>query len=189
MSGTRAAASIAVVVTGLASAYTLALLLGMADPAWAYLARGIVHLGELAAVVALARCGAAGARPLATTGIGAAGLGAVLLAIAEVTTEGSPGASAALFAVAPILVGLGLVLAGIAVVRAGRWTGWRRWVVLALGIYVFAVLMPVIVASGGPPAVPSLAALLGWELLWLLIAASVLAETAGARRSTAPAAS
>lgn len=188
MNGARVTASIAVLVTGLAAVYTLALLLGMDDPAWAYLPRGIIHLGELAAVVALALCGAAGAGPLAMIGLGAAGLGEILLAVAEVITGSSPGSSEALFTVAPSLAGLGLVLAGVAVVRAGRWTGWRRWVVLALGIYVFVVLTPVIIASGGPPAVPSVVALAGWELLWVLVGISVLAEPAGVRRSTTPAA-
>ena len=184
----RTAALIAVLITGLATAYALALLLGMQDPAWAYLPRGIIHLGELAAVVALALCGAAGAGRLAGIGLGAAGLGALMLAVAEVLTESSPGASGALFAVAPNLVGLGLILAGVAVIRTGRWTGWHRWIVLALGIYVFVVLTPVIIASGGPPAAASVAALTGWEILWVLVGVSVLAETAGARRSGATAA-
>jgi hypothetical protein len=192
MSSPRVAALIAVLVTGLAAVYAFALLLGMDDPGWAHLPRGIIHLGELAALVALALCGAAGPGRLAriglgTIGMGAAGLGLVMLAVAEVITVSSPGASDTLFTIAPNLAGLGLVLAGVAVVRAGRWTGWRRWVVLALGIYVFAVMTPVIIALGGPPAAASsLAALAVWEILWALIGISVLAETAGARRSAAP---
>ena len=57
---TRPVAVIATVITGLAALYTLALLLGMPDPDWAYLPRGVIHLGELAALVALAVSGAAG---------------------------------------------------------------------------------------------------------------------------------
>ena len=188
MSGSRVAALVAVLVTGLAAVYAFALLLGMDDPGWAYLPRGIIHLGELAAVVALALCGAAGSGRLAGTGLGAAGLGLLMLTVAEVITVSGPGASEALFTIAPNLVGLGLILTGIAVVRTGRWTGWRRWVVVALGIYVFVVMTPVIIASGGPPAVPSLVALTGWEILWALTGISVLAETAGAYGSAAPAA-
>jgi hypothetical protein len=56
------------------------------------------------------------------------------------------------------------------------------------GDYVFVVMTPVIIASGGPPAVPSLVALTGWEILWALTGISVLAETAGAYGSAAPAA-
>jgi hypothetical protein len=183
----RAAALITALITGLAAVYILALLLGLEDPGWAYLPRGLIHLGELAAVVALALCGAAGPGGLARIGLGAAGLGQLMLAVAEVITASSPGTSDALFAIAPNLVGLGLILAGVAIIRTGRWTGWRRYVTLALGLYVFVVMTPVIIASGGPPAVAALWTLAVWEVLWALIAVSVLAETAAVRRSAAPA--
>jgi hypothetical protein len=175
---TRPLAWAAVLITGLAAVYTIALLLGMPDPGWAYLPRGIIHLGELAAIVGLALCGAAGTGLLAKFGLGVAGLGELMLAVAEVITESATGTSDALFAIAPNLVGLGLILTGVAVIRAGRWTGWRRYVTLALGIYVFAVLTPVIIAAGGPPAVPAVGALAVWEVLWALIAVAVLSETA-----------
>jgi hypothetical protein len=184
----RGAAAVAAALTGLATLYTLALLAGMPDPAWAYLPRGLIHVGELAAVVALALCGAAGTGWLGRVGLGLAGLGAVLLAVAEVLTGSSPGVSETLFGIAPILVGLGLLLAGVAVVRSGVWTGWRRWVVLGLGVFVFAVMTPVMIAAGGPPAPGALWALAGWEALWVLVAVAVLVETAGASRGVAPAA-
>ena len=101
-----------------------------------------------------------------------------MLAVAEVITESATGASDTLFAIAPNLVGLGLILAGIAVVRTGRWTGWRRYVTLVLGVYVFVVMTPVIIVAGGPPAVAAIGALLVWEVLWVLIAVAVLTETA-----------
>jgi hypothetical protein len=105
-----------------------------------------------------------------------------------VITGGAPAASDTLFAVAPNLVGLGLVLAGIAVLRTGRWTGWRRYVAFALGIYVFVVVTPVIIVAGGPPAVPAIGALLVWEVLWVLLAVVLLRETAKeAQRGTVPA--
>ena len=56
----RTVAGVAAVITGLAVVYTLALLLGMPDPDWAYLPRGLIHLGELATFVALGLSGAAG---------------------------------------------------------------------------------------------------------------------------------
>lgn len=181
----RGAAAVAAVLTGLATVYPLALLAGMPDPAWAYLPRGLIHVGELAAVVALALCGAAGAGWPGRAGLGLAGLGTALLAVAEVLTEAGRGVSDTLFAIAPALVGLGMLVAGVAVVRAGGWTGWRRWVVLGLGGYVFAVLTPVLIAAGGPPAPGALWALACWEALWVLVAAAVLVETAGASRGVA----
>jgi hypothetical protein len=187
MNRSRTAAAIAIVITGLTIVYLVALLLGLPDPSWAYLPRGIIHLGELAAVVALALSGAAGTGWPARIGLGAAGLGTLLLAVAEVLIVSSPGPGETLFMIAPNLVGLGLILAGIAVIRARRWTGWHRYVVLALGIYVFVVMTPLIIVSGGPPATAGVVALLGWEILWALIAVSVLAETADERRASTPA--
>jgi hypothetical protein len=69
-----------------------------------------------------------------------------------------------------MLNGLALVVLGVAVVTAGRWHGWRRWVLLGLGIYVFVPLTPAIF---GPFVVARLAigawmllfAALGWALL------------------------
>jgi hypothetical protein len=183
----RTAAGTAAVITGLAVVYTVALLLGMPDPDWAYLPRGLIHLGELAAVVALALSGAVGTGLLGRLGVGLAGLGALMLAAAEVITLSAPGTSDTLFAIAPNLVGLGLILTGIAVIRTGSWTGWRRYVTLALGVYVFAVLTPVIIAAGGPPAVPAVAGLLVWQVLWVLIAVAVLVETGRPALSRLPA--
>jgi hypothetical protein len=173
----RAVAVVAAAITGLATVYVVGLLLGVPDPDWAYLPRGLIHLGELAAVVALALSGAAGTGPLTKLGVGLACLGALMFAVAEVTTLSADDTSDTLFAIAPSLVGLALILTGIAVVRTGRWSGWRRWVTLALGVYVFAVLTPLVISSGGPPAVPALAGLLVWQVLWVLIAVAVLVET------------
>jgi hypothetical protein len=175
---TRPVAAIAALITGLATVYTLAILLGMPDPDWAYLPRGIIHVGELAALVAVGLSGAAGTGLLGRLGLGLAILGALMLAVAEVITVSATGTSDTLFAIAPNLVGLGLILAGIAVLRTGRWTGWRRYLVLAQGIYVFVVMTPVIIIAGGPPSVPAIGALLVWEVLWVLIAVAALMETA-----------
>ena len=172
----RALAVLGALVAGLSTAYIVGQLLGMPDPGWAYLPRSVIHLGELATLVAVGLSGAAGTGLLGRLGIGVGVLGALLLAVAEVITLSAPATSETLFAIAPNLVGLGLVLAGIAVVRTGRWTGWRRWVTLALGVYVFAVLTPVIIAAGGPPAYAAIAGLLVWQVLWVLIAVAVLVE-------------
>jgi hypothetical protein len=173
----RTVACVAGVITGLATVYTVALLLGMPDPDWAYLGRGVIHLGELATLVALGLSGAAGTGLLGRLGIGVGVLGALLFAVAEVITPSAPGASETLFAIAPNLAGLGLILAGVAVLRTGLWAGWRRWVTLALGVYVFAVLIPLVIATGGPPAYAAIAGLLVWQVLWVLIAVAVLVET------------
>lgn len=67
-------------------------------------------------------------------------------------------------------IGLFLILAGIAVLRARVWPGWQRYLPLALGIYVFVPLTPGIF---GPFVIARLViagwmalfAVLGWVLL------------------------
>jgi len=54
-------------------------------------------------------------------------------------------------------------------------------------VYVFVVLTPVIIASGGPPAVAVVAGLLVWQVLWVLIAVAVLVETGRPALSRLPA--
>ena len=104
-----------------------------------------------------------------------------MMAVAE--PVGSTSLGDTLFTIAPNLTGLGLILAGVAVIRTGVWTGWQRWITLALGIYVFVPMTPMIIASGGPPAELALIGLLGWEILWFLNATAVLtASTAELRR-------
>ena len=56
----RAFAVVGALVAGLSTAYIVGQLLGMPDPDWAYLPRGLIHLGELAIFVALGLSGAAG---------------------------------------------------------------------------------------------------------------------------------
>jgi hypothetical protein len=59
-----------------------------------------------------------------------------------------------------LFMGVGLILEGIAVLRARIWDGWRRWLPLALGIWVFVPLMPAM----GLPVESAEAATAGWML-------------------------
>jgi hypothetical protein len=61
-----------------------------------------------------------------------------------------------------LLIGVGLILEGVAVLWARVWDGWRRWLPLALGIWVFVPLMP----SMGLPVEGAEAAMAGWMLLF-----------------------
>ena len=60
-----------------------------------------------------------------------------------------------------ILCGLGLVLAGVAVRRAGVWSGWRAWIVLASGIWVFIPMSPMM----GAGFLAARLGIIGWMLL------------------------
>jgi hypothetical protein len=189
----RTAGMIALPVTILAVLYAAGSALAGWEPSLGWLVQAVIHVGELLAVLALALSGAAGTSRTARVGLGAAVLGQAVLAAAEVVWPADPGLGDTLFGIAPILTGVGLIVAGIAVLRAGRWTGWRRFTPVVLGVYIFVVMTPVLIASGGPPAPASLWAITGWDVLWTLIATSVLTSaplanpaTAGARSAGAP---
>jgi fructose-1,6-bisphosphatase/inositol monophosphatase family enzyme len=52
-----------------------------------------------------------------------------------------------LYGTSSFVVGFGLVAAGIAVARDGRWVGWQRYAPLLVGVYVFVPMTPMIMAS------------------------------------------
>jgi hypothetical protein len=174
----RTTAGFALLITVIAIVYTAACAVTGWEPSLGWLVQSVIHAGELAAVVALALSGAAGPGRVARIGLGTAMLGQAVLTVAEPIWPGDPDLGDALFGVGPVLTGIGLLVAGIAVVRAGRWAGTRRFVPVAVGTYVLAVMIPVVIGSGGPPAPAALWAICGWDLLWLLLAVSVLTEVA-----------
>jgi hypothetical protein len=174
----RALAVIAAVVTAVIAIYALIVGFTAAEPSWGYLLQFVGHLGELAAVVALALAGAAGTGLLGRIGLGVAALGQVLLAVAELVYPAAPDLGDQLFMIAPLLSGVGMIGAGIAVLRSGRWSGWHRFVPLAVGIWVLVVMTPTLIVSGGPPAFAAVLTIAAWDVLWLLLGLSVLAETA-----------
>ena len=104
--------------------------------------------------------------------------GQVLLAIMELVAisaaddalESGWGATVGgLFAVPMVLMGVGLAAAGVGAVRAGLFQGAARWLVLALGVYVFVVLFP---AVFGPMVAGRIAIglwMLGFAVLGLLL--------------------
>jgi hypothetical protein len=81
--------------------------------------------------------------------------------------------------------GIGMVLAGVAVLRAGRWSGWRRFVPLALGAYMFVVFLPVVIATGSDAGF--FAAVTGLDLLSAALGLAVVREASVAVGSRDPA--
>jgi hypothetical protein len=75
--------------------------------------------------------------------------------------------------VAGLLTYPAALLAGYAVVRAGRLTGWRRWPLLLEGVYETAViLVPLLALNWGP----SWATEAGWQLCWVLVGVAALSQ-------------
>ena len=109
------------------------------------------HMLLLVGILGLARSGVAGTGLLGHVGlwISVAGMaaltlcevGAMTLATAPYPSPGTDFMDMA-YGVASILIGVGLTLVGVAVVIAGEWAGWRRFVVLVCGVAVFVIVIP-----------------------------------------------
>lgn len=98
--------------------------------------------------------------------------GSPLLAVAEV-----------LIPVAGLSANITGVLTGVAVVRARRLPGWRRWVMLLQAVYyILALTVPIIIAN----AAPSFAAETGWQLWWLLLGVAAYTSPAAATDRAQP---
>jgi hypothetical protein len=172
----RVAAVICIVGSAGAVALSLALLAGFApadESPYLY----PIFVASLAGVVALALVGAA---PGATgrAGMVVAAVGLLGFVAAEILTPGPAGD--ALYAVVPLVTALGMVLAGIAVLRAGRWSGWHRYAPILVGLWIVVVVVPVLLVVGDPGgsgATPDMFAIGAWHLLWAALGAAVLGET------------
>ncbi len=132
----------------------------------------VSHLLLMAGVAGLARSGAAGRRLLAVTGLAIALLGLAVLVVAELSWLAELGATDGLYGIATLAMMLGLILAGVAVVRAGRWTGWHRFTPLACGLFIPFVLIP----SFGLPGLAMNYAIGLWGLCWLLLGVALRAH-------------
>ncbi|MEJ2862534.1 hypothetical protein [Actinomycetospora flava] len=174
---TRSIAGGGVVVTVLGVAYGIAAIAGW-SPSWSSVAQAVLHLGELAVVVALVGVGAIGTRRAGHVGLGIAVLGQALLVAAELVYPSSPDVGNTLFGLGPLLSGLGMILAGVAVARAQVWHGWRRLLPLLIGIWILVPTTPILIFTGGPPAPASLIAIVVWDVLWAVCGLLALQSTA-----------
>lgn len=139
----------------------------------------VQHLGLAVLIAALWTSGVAGRGGIGRIGVGGSvlwllGLAAVELAAisAKDSLYPSPRTDTieTWYGVTSISIGVFLVIAGIAVVRARVWTGWQRWLPLALGVYVFVPLTPGVFGPFWLGRIVLsvwmlLFALLGWKIL------------------------
>ncbi len=121
-------------------------------------------------VVGLARSRVAGDGWPARIGLGLAAVGWVMVAAGYVVSGILGAEVTVLFAIGTGLLWLGMLLAGVAVLRAGVWRGWRRIVPLLSAGYLL-VAMPLFGVDG---PVGYLAGA-GLGVCWLLIGVALLA--------------
>lgn len=177
----RAGAVLSVVGAAGAVLFSLALIAGFA-PADETPFLLPIYVTTLAGVVALALTGAA-TGGAGRTGIAIAVAGMVGFIAAEIAAPGPT--SDALYAVVPLMTALGMVLAGVAVLRSGRWRGWHRYLPLLVGAWIVVVITPVIMLAGDPGtggAATAVAAIGAWHLLWGGMGVAVLRETGAPAR-------
>ncbi len=131
----------------------------------------VQHLGLLAGIAALANAAVMAQGRSARWGSGLAVSGMALLAVTELIaitarTSTYPGEGTGLldvlYGASSVAVGVGLILAGIAVRNGGRWSGWRGLVVLVAGIFVFVPMMPALMG----PFILARLAITAWMLLF-----------------------
>ncbi len=138
------------------------------------------HLGLVAGLVGLGRTEPAGTRRAGVL-LAIGGMG--LLTVTELAAIGAarstypgPGTGLldALYGISSVVIGIGLVVAGIAVLRADVWHGWRRWLPLGLGVYVFVPMMPLMFVG----FVAARLAITGWMVLFALLGWALAREGA-----------
>jgi hypothetical protein len=133
------------------------------------------HLLLIIGVIGLAQSGAVGRGRIAGAGPALTLVGLAVLILAEaIWAMADAGAAGLYYGIATLAMALGLVLAGVVVLRAGRWGGWRRYTVLATGLFIPLVLMPAFALPGyGANYAIGL-----WGVCWLLIGLSLRPEAA-----------
>ncbi len=144
----------------------------VSPPWWIAALNALSHLLFLAGVAGLAWWGAVGRNRLATAGVGLTLLGLAVLTVAEAISLINMDVAVFFYSGASLLMMLGLILLGVAVLRAGRWGGWHRFTPLACGLFIPLVLLP----SFALPGYASNYAIGLWGVCWLLVGVSQLAE-------------
>jgi hypothetical protein len=76
------------------------------------------------------------------------------------------------YGVATIASGVGPIMAGIAVVRTGRWRGWARCTPLALGVLVFVMVIPGLFGT----FLEARLAITAWMLAWTTLGVTLLLD-------------
>lgn len=137
------------------------------------LRNSLFHLAAIVGLVGLALLRAAGSTWTARVGVGAAMAGFALLVAAELTDPFDSGTSETLFSISPLIIGVGMLVTGVAVLRERRWTGWRRFAPVVCGAYVFVIFLPLVITLGDPGLWATLAV---WELCFAALGLAVVVE-------------
>jgi hypothetical protein len=81
--------------------------------------------------------------------------------------------------VGALITAVGMTLAGISVLRTGRWGGWQRFTPLFVGVYPFLMMFPFVIVTGEP----NILAISGWGLAWFLLGYAIWTSVAAEQPS------
>ena len=110
---------------------------------------GLTQALFVVTLVAFTRSGAVGASRPGRIGAWMAVAGSIVYVAAHAVSltfrdalldDPAGRAAITLFVLATLLTAVGFILAGVAVARAGQWTAWRRYPVLAVGVWMLCML-------------------------------------------------
>lgn len=121
------------------------------------------HLLILVGVAGLLRSGVLGPSRLGRGGVVITLLGLALLIVAEPTSLVNMETAVILYSVSTLAIMVGMILAGVATLRSGRWTGWQRFTPLACGLFIPLILLPAFAL----PGYASNYAIGVWGVCWL----------------------
>lgn len=146
----------------------------------------VQHVGLAVALVALARSWAASG-VLFRIGAWLAVAAMVFFTVVELVAiafvdapaaETHEGFMGGFYGLASVATGLGLLLAGVPVVRARRWRSWHRWTPLLAGLCLFLVVIPGLFA----PFVVGRLTIATWMLTFAALGWALVREARAGRR-------
>ena len=134
------------------------------------------HLLLLVGLVGLLRSGAVGSGWLGQGGVLLTLVGFAVLILAEPTAFVNMDVATIFFSVATLVIMVGMLLAGVAAIQRGRWSGWERVTPLACGLFIPLVLLPAFAL----PGYASNYAIGVWGVCWLVLGLAMRAAEAPA---------
>lgn len=140
---------------------------------WSGVVLTLAHLAVLFGVAALAASPAARPGWLKNIGFAATLAGLAAQALGEALIRFDMSLGNVFFTACMPLMGAGMILVGVAVIRTGAWSGWRRFAPLASGLYIPIVLIPAFVIAKGP----SFIALAGFAAVYSVLGLAMLIES------------
>lgn len=141
-----------------------------------------VHALVLVGIVGLLRSGWTGDLRWGRRALQLAAIASVLFFGFEVAAIVQGTDELAFFPIAVVGTGVGMLVGGLAIIRAGHRRGWGRFAPAAVGAYPFLVIVPVFAATGHRPPDVLVA---GWGLTLLLVGAALATLPSTSPRSSA----